>query len=114
MRLRLEIFGLLVLMATLAACVAEDHPATTGAIVAAEAPQPKAASYVCEDGPTLTVENRGTEVVVSDGGEEPPVVLAAAPDGQRSRYGASGTALVLDGADALYMKGNKEPLSCRR
>ena len=42
------------------------------------------------------------------------VILPAAPASQQTRYGMTGYALVLEGNDALYMKGGKEPVNCKR
>ncbi len=75
--------------------------------------QPALAVYRCGDEGDLRIENGGSSVRVSFGDAD-PVELAAAPPGQRSRYGADGYALVLEDREALWMKAGKVPLTCRR
>lgn len=75
--------------------------------------QPALATYRCGEAGDLRIENGGSSVRVVFG-EDSPVELAAAPPGQRSRYGAEGYALVLDEREALWMKAGKVPLTCRR
>lgn len=75
--------------------------------------QPSLATYGCDGESRIVIENAGETVRVSVADAE-PVELAAAPPGQRSRYGADGYALVLDERDALWMKAGKTPLTCRR
>lgn len=75
--------------------------------------QPALAIYRCGDEGDLRIENGGSSVRVSFGDAD-PVELAAAPPGQRSRYGADGYALVLEDREALWMKAGKVPLTCRR
>lgn len=90
------------------------NPATSVSLVSAPAEvQPRQATYRCGDGGVLTVENARSSVTLTDPQGE-VVTLPAAPASQQSRYGQSGYALVLEGRDALYMKGGKEPLNCRR
>ncbi|MBD0414031.1 hypothetical protein [Oryzicola mucosus] len=76
-------------------------------------PQPKHAAYRCEGGATLMIDNRITAVSLVDPDGD-MVELPAAPASQRSRYGQTPYALVLDGNEALYMKSGKEPVNCRR
>lgn len=77
------------------------------------AAQPRMASYSCADGGMITIENRGSSVriVEPDGGG---AELPAAPANQRSRYGLASDAIVLDGREALLMKGGEPPLTCTR
>lgn len=86
----------------------QQRPTPQGASV-----QPALATYRCGNAGDLRVENGGTSVRVGFG-DDAPVELAAAPPGQRSRYGAEGYALVLDEREALWMKAGKTPLTCRR
>jgi hypothetical protein len=99
--------------ACLAACVGEGDAGSTHAAVSAAGPagRPGLTTYRCEDG-TITVENRASEVVLTDTSGE-SVTLPAAPPEQRSRYGLPGYALVLEGNQALYVKGGK-PMDCAR
>jgi hypothetical protein len=99
----------------LAGCVAEGNAGKDPAKAAAASgdPQPGRATYVCEDQTSITVENRLSEVMVSDS-EGDVSTLPAAPAEQRSRYGIEGMAIVLDGDEALFMKGRHEPVNCRR
>lgn len=105
--------ALLALMA-LMGCVAEGSSAKSAAVAAEPGdPAPGLATYVCEDQTALVVDNRVTQVTVTDG-EGDVSTLPAAPAEQRSRYGVEGLAIVLDGNDALFMKGRHEPVNCRR
>jgi hypothetical protein len=77
------------------------------------APQPRTATYNCADGARITIENLGTSVRVlgPDGASED---LPASPANQSSRFGEAHDAIVIDGRDALVMKGGKTPLTCKR
>ena len=70
-------------------------------------------TYNCEDGASMTIENLGSSVRVmgADGSSEE---LPASPANQNSRYGEAHDAVVLDGKEALVMKGNATPLACTR
>lgn len=61
----------------------------------------------------MTVENLGTSVRVigADGVSEE---LPASPANQSSRFGESHDAIVIDGRDALVMKGGASPVTCTR
>jgi hypothetical protein len=84
-----------------------------GGAVTASVAQPAHATYRCDSGQSLVVENSGASVRLTDpDGEQ--VDLPAAPATQRSRYGRMPYALVLDGVEALYMKNGRTPLTCRR
>jgi hypothetical protein len=114
LRLKAALFAVLAVVA--AGCVAEHDNPTTGTVSAADAsvdPRPGVASYRCDDARTITVDNRVSDVMLTDADGD-SVTLPAAPPAQRTRYGGNGYALVLEGADALLMKGNSTPLSCRR
>lgn len=77
------------------------------------APQPRSATYACADGASVTIENLGSSVRVTeaDGSSED---LPASPANQNSRYGEAHDAIVLDGREALVMKGGATPLACTR
>lgn len=109
-----------------AACVPETNAPKAGNKVAQpvslaptattaelSAPQPRSATYKCADGGMMTIENLGTSVHVlgSDGASED---LPASPANQSSRYGQAHDAIVIDGREALVMKGGKTPLTCTR
>jgi len=115
-------FAFVGVLCALSACVEQgDAGATSGTLAAnpvslVSAPaevQPRQATYRCDDGGVLTVENLKSSVTLTDA-QGDIVTLPAAPAAQQSRYGQEGYALVLEGRDALYMKGGKEPLNCRR
>ena len=85
--------------------------------------QPRVATYQCGEDGALRIVNTGASVLLSEDNVAPaedgePVEtrfeLVAAPPSQRSRYGAEGLALVLEGREALWMKAGKAPLTCRR
>ena len=61
----------------------------------------------------MTIQNLGTSlhVLAADGTAED---LPASPANQNSRYGIAHDAIVIDGRDALVMKGGKTPLTCKR
>ncbi|TIS58584.1 MAG: hypothetical protein E5W91_08945 [Mesorhizobium sp.] len=121
--------ALLPLLAAAAACVpsapkAGNTPATishapepaaaaTFTATDVSTPQPRTATYSCADGGTMTVENLGTSVRVigADGVSEE---LPASPANQSSRFGESHDAIVIDGRDALVMKGGASPVTCTR
>lgn len=101
--------ALLVAASGLAGCVSKAD----GDAVTASVAQPAHATYRCDSGQNLVVENSDGSVRLTDpDGEQ--VDLPAAPASQRSRYGRTPYALVLDGVEALYMKNGRTPLTCRR
>jgi hypothetical protein len=108
------VFALLPL-ACAAACLPQPpkSDAAAAAKIDPEKPQPRSATYNCAGGGTMTIQNLGTSVRVlgPDGVEEE---LPASPAGQNSRYGAAHDAIVIDGRDALVMKGGATPLTCTR
>lgn len=105
----------------LAGCVSEGTaggaPASAGpaavAVAGEEAVQPRLATYRCDSGSTLTIENLRTSVVVTDSDGQ-KVGLPAAPTESRARYGSGAYALVLERNEALWMKAGKEPDTCMR
>ncbi|AZN96948.1 hypothetical protein EJ066_06425 [Mesorhizobium sp. M9A.F.Ca.ET.002.03.1.2] len=101
-----------------AACVSQTNAPKAGNTAAAAttdltAPQPRTATYNCADGGRMTIENLGTSVRVlgPDGVSQD---LPASPANQNSRFGEAHDAIVIDGRDALVMKGGKTPLTCTR
>jgi hypothetical protein len=112
-----------------AACVSQPGPSThsdkTGATTLSDgspaisvtqdnAPQPRTATYTCTDGGRMTIENLGNAIRVmgADGAVEEE--LPASPANQNSRFGAEHDAIVIDGRDALIMKGGHTPITCKR
>lgn len=89
------------------------EPTAEGDIDLTPTVQPRSATYSCDDAGPMQVENLQTVVRITDPDGE-SFELPASPENQISRYGQTPTSLVLDGRDALYMKGNKSPISCRR
>ncbi|MET3579242.1 hypothetical protein ABID19_002267 [Mesorhizobium robiniae] len=108
-RATLALFPLLII----AACVSQTNAPKTGTTTDLTAPQPRTATYNCADGTRITIENLGTSVRVlgPDGASED---LPASPANQSSRFGEAHDAIVIDGRDALVMKGGKTPLTCKR
>jgi hypothetical protein len=92
--------------------------------------QPRVAAYRCGEDGEIRIVNTGAAVLVTErmatpaedaeapdeAGEpaEARYELVAAPPNQRSRYGAEGLALVLEGREALWMKAGAAPLTCVR
>lgn len=101
----------LLLLGPVSACVPQDTQAT--AAIAADPAQPSTASYDCGDGARITVENLGpaVRVVDTDGSS---VELPAAPASQNSRFGAGADAIVIEGREALLIRGKHTPLTCTR
>ncbi|TIL81838.1 MAG: hypothetical protein E5Y81_01090 [Mesorhizobium sp.] len=97
---------------TTIACVSQTNAPKAGNPLA-DSPQPRTATYTCAGGARITVENLGTSVRVlgPDGASED---LPASPANQNSRFGAAHDAIVIDGRDALVMKGGRTPLTCKR
>ena len=75
--------------------------------------QPATATYSCADGGLITIENLGSSVRILNGADV-PLELPASPPAQRSRYGGQTYALVIEGNEALLMKGGAPPLACTR
>jgi hypothetical protein len=59
----------------------------------------------------MTIQNLGSSIRLlgPDGVDEE---LPASPANQRSRYGEAHDAIVIDGREALVMKGGQTPLTC--
>jgi hypothetical protein len=89
--------------------------------------QPRIATYQCGEDGEIRIVNTGASVLVSENLTAPAddaeqdvapgesrFELVAAPPNQRSRYGAEGLALVLEGREALWMKAGSAPLTCNR
>lgn len=93
----------------LSACVGVDTGATFGSSSAAHG----RTVYRCSDGARMTVDNRGSSVVLTLDDSE-PIELPASPADSRIRYGAAPYALLLDREEALLMKSGTEPNTCRR
>jgi hypothetical protein len=108
-RVTLALFPLLIT----AACVSQTNAPKAGNPTDLTAPQPRTATYKCADGGTMTIENLGTSVRVlgPDGASQD---LPASPANQNSRFGEAHDAIVIDGRDALVMKGGATPLTCTR
>ncbi|WP_352859603.1 hypothetical protein [Mesorhizobium sp. M1163] len=83
------------------------------AVGESSAPQPRKATYKCADGSMMAIENLGTSVRVL-GPDGSSSELPASPANQTSRYGEAHDAIVIDGRDALVMKGGASPLACKR
>ncbi|MER9235995.1 hypothetical protein NKI56_28745 [Mesorhizobium sp. M0622] len=105
-----------------AACAPQSSAPKLGNTVAASAaitptqstaPQPRMATYKCADGGIMTIENLGTSVRVL-GPDGTSAELPASPANQTSRYGEAHDAIVIDGRDALVMKGGASPVVCTR
>ncbi len=92
------------------ACVG-GGPATLTAVETVAAPTTHV--YRCEDGRAMTVENRGTAVIVTEDGAE-PIELPASPADSRARYGSPVHALVIEDGEALWMSAGRPPETCLR
>ena len=106
-----------ILAAFLAAClllVASCASAPTVATPEDAGPaQPAIATYSCDDGSSVTIQSAGGSIRVQ--AQDGSVVdLPASPPGQQNRFGLAGDAVVVEGREALVMRGNAEPLTCTR
>ncbi|MER8577202.1 hypothetical protein NKJ36_15575 [Mesorhizobium sp. M0142] len=90
-----------------------ENTAVAPAVGESSAPQPRKATYKCADGSMMAIENLGTSVRVL-GPDGSSSELPASPANQTSRYGEAHDAIVIDGRDALVMKGGASPLACKR
>ena len=110
-----RVAAVLAVVSGVAACVDESPEKTykTSAIARPAGTQPYQAVYRCGERGQLTVQNSATSVTLVDPDGD-SVTLPAAPPAQRSRYGQTGYALILEGNDALYMRGGKVPVNCTR
>lgn len=100
-------------LAATSACLPQPPKSTAAATVMSNDAQPRTATYSCADGGMMTIENLGTSVRIlgADGVAEE---LPASPANQSSRFGRDHDAVVIDGRDALVMKGGQTPLACTR
>jgi hypothetical protein len=98
------------------ACVSQpDEPARTNssAFASVTDTQPNTATYACADGGMMTIQNLGTSIrMLGPDGEAQE--FHASPANQTSRYGEAHDAIVIDGREALVMKGGQTPLACTR
>jgi hypothetical protein len=83
-------------------------------LVQENAPQPRTATYTCAGGGSMTIENLGASIHVRDSDGAIDEELPASPANQNSRFGAEHDAVVIDGRDALIMKGGRTPVTCKR
>jgi len=75
--------------------------------------QPRAATWRCTDGVTLSIRNMGSVLTVADSrGFE--TELPPDPPGQRERYSKTGYALVFAGRTASWFASGQKPSDCRR
>lgn len=99
-----------------AACVSQTN-APNGAradLTGTTSSQPGTATYSCADGGMMTIQNLGGSIRVLGPDGAINEELPASPAGQNSRYGEAHDAIVIDGRDALVMKGGATPLPCTR
>lgn len=76
--------------------------------------QPRMATYSCTNDVTMTIENLGTSIRLRESDDDVEEELPASPANQRSRFGAQHDAVVLDGREALVMRGGRRPITCKR
>jgi hypothetical protein len=123
-----QLTPVLLLAFLLAACQSQSGPPATdktGATTLGDgspaisvsqdnARQPRTATYSCAGGGSMTIENLGGSIRVLDADGGLDEELPASPANQNSRFGAEHDAVVIDGRDALIMKGGHTPVTCRR
>lgn len=104
--------GIAAASCVLSGCVSESSLSTVQTDSTSQ--QPRLARYDCGDDGTITLETgRGAVRLVEDATGD-AFDLPASPPTQTSRYGEEGYALVVEGREALWMKGNATPMTCRR
>lgn len=96
----------------LSGCVSEAGLSTVQSDPAGQ--QPRHARYDCGEDGAITLENSRSSVRLVEEASGEAFDLPASPPTQASRYGEEGYALVLEGREALWMKGNATPMTCRR
>lgn len=74
---------------------------------------PRVSTWTCTDNNSITIRNEGGSVLVTDT-RGVDTDLPADPPGQRTRYGKTGFALVMDGRTASWFVSGKRPADCRR
>lgn len=99
------------LIALVSACV-EDHKPAPAAVDVAAAPS-VAGVYDCGGDGRIQVDFTGAGVRVTEA-DGSIVELPASPPGQRNRFGEGVSAIVIEGREALYMRGRREPWTCVR
>ncbi|HEY4191660.1 MAG TPA: hypothetical protein VGM46_03365 [Mesorhizobium sp.] len=100
-----------------AACASQPAAPSLAPTVSVPAPAPEISSqastltYNCADGGMMTIQNLGTSIrLLGPSGIDRE--LPASPPDQRSRYGKAHDAIIIDGRDALVVKGGQTPLAC--
>ena len=101
------------MLAFVSACVEERKPAPAPAAVDVAAAPSIAGVYDCREDGRIGVEFLGDRVRVTEA-DGSIVELPAAPPGQRNRFGEGVSAIVIEGREALYMRGRREPWTCVR
>jgi hypothetical protein len=74
---------------------------------------PLKSAFVCNNGETINIENKGSLITVSRG-DGSTRDLPAVQGGGNSRFSEGQVAVVFDGNSALYMDTGKPPMECRR
>jgi hypothetical protein len=82
--------------------------------VSEDSAQPRTATYTCAGGDIMTIENLGGSIRVLGPDGTVDEELPASPANQNSRFGAEHDAIVIDGREALIMKGGHTPVTCKR
>lgn len=100
-------------LVSVSACVEEPKPAPAPAVVDVAAAPSIAGVYDCGEDGRIQVELMGDRVRVAEP-DGSVVELPAAPPGQRNRFGEGVSAIVIEGREALYMRGRREPWTCVR
>ena len=103
-------FNLLAAASLAAGCASDQQVASP---VDPGPTQPATAAYDCGEDGTLTVQTSGTGVRIVDA-EGAELFLPAAPPNQSNRFGEGANAIVIEGREALYMHGNRPPITCTR
>jgi len=107
---RAAVIAVLVLAA---GCVEEPKQAPDPAVRAFAATPSASGIYDCAEDGRIQVEFAGSGVRITES-DGTIVELPAAPPGQMTRFGEGASAIVIEGREALYMRGRREPWTCIR
>lgn len=103
----------LVALAVAAGCVEEPKRAPAPALTNVAAAPSIAGVYDCAEDGHVQVDLTGVGVRVTEA-DGSVVELPASPPGQQTRFGEGVSAIVIEGREALYMRGRREPWTCTR
>lgn len=94
-------------------CVEEPKRAPAPAVTNVAAAPSVAGVYDCAEDGRIQVDLTGAGIRVTEA-DGSVLELPASPPGQQTRFGEGVSAIVIEGREALYMRGRREPWTCTR